>query len=96
MVVESYSENNVSASMVPPKLKHYWLGLVSLDDLLTNTLESAAGMLVSQYAGSFPQYDRSRRELLFVMTAVSVITRATRAHFSSQQSSRAASLVPAD
>lgn len=51
MVVESYSENNMSASMVPPKLKRYWLGLASLDDLRTNTLESAAGMLVSQYAG---------------------------------------------
>ncbi|XP_032681239.1 sushi, von Willebrand factor type A, EGF and pentraxin domain-containing protein 1 isoform X1 [Odontomachus brunneus] len=51
MVVDSYSENNMSASMVPPKLKRYWLGLASLDDLRTNTLESAAGMLVSQYAG---------------------------------------------
>lgn len=29
----------------------YWLGLASLDDLRTNTLESAAGLLVSQYSG---------------------------------------------
>lgn len=29
----------------------YWLGLASLDDLRTNTLESAAGALVSQYSG---------------------------------------------
>lgn len=53
MVVESYSENNMSASMIGRHLDHYWLGLASLDDLRTNTLESAAGMLVSQYAGSY-------------------------------------------
>lgn len=29
----------------------YWLGLASLDDLRTNTLESASGALVSQYEG---------------------------------------------
>lgn len=29
----------------------YWLGLASLDDLRTNTLESTAGGLVSQYSG---------------------------------------------
>lgn len=29
----------------------YWLGLASLDDLRTNTLESASGALVSQYSG---------------------------------------------
>lgn len=52
MVVESYSENNMSASMIGRHLDRYWLGLASLDDLRTNTLESAAGMLVSQYAGS--------------------------------------------
>ncbi|CAD6227295.1 GSCOCG00006083001-RA-CDS, partial [Cotesia congregata] len=51
MVVESYSENNMSASIVGKHLDKYWLGLASLDDLRTNTLESAAGMLVSQYAG---------------------------------------------
>lgn len=51
MVVESYSENNMSVSMVGRHLDRYWLGLASLDDLRTNTLESAAGMLVSQYAG---------------------------------------------
>lgn len=53
MVVESYSENNMSANMIGRHLDHYWLGLASLDDLRTNTLESAAGMLVSQYAGSY-------------------------------------------
>lgn len=52
MVVESYSENNMSASMIGRHLDRYWLGLASLDDLRTNTLESAAAMLVSQYAGS--------------------------------------------
>jgi len=53
MVVESYSENNMSANMIGRHLNRYWLGLASLDDLRTNTLESAAGMLVSQYAGSY-------------------------------------------
>ena len=51
MLVESHSENNVSASLIGRNLDRYWLGLASLDDLRTNTLESAAGMLVSQYAG---------------------------------------------
>lgn len=53
MVVDSYSENNMTASMVPasPSNNHYWLGLATVDDLRTNTLESAAGALVSQYAG---------------------------------------------
>jgi len=53
MVVESYSENNMSANMISRHLDRYWLGLASLDYLRTNTLESAAGMLVSQYAGSY-------------------------------------------
>lgn len=58
MAVESYSENNITAaiatSSVPLERRgasHYWLGLASLDDLRTNTLESAAGTLVSQYSG---------------------------------------------
>lgn len=53
MVVESYTENNMTAGMVPssPSNNHYWLGLATVDDLRTNTLESAAGGLVSQYAG---------------------------------------------
>ncbi|KAF7987305.1 hypothetical protein HCN44_003067 [Aphidius gifuensis] len=51
MVVESYTENNMSITMTGRHHDRYWLGLASLDDLRTNTLESAAGMLVSQYAG---------------------------------------------
>lgn len=51
MVVESYSENNMTTGMIGRNIDHYWLGLSSLDDLRTDTLESAAGMLVSQYAG---------------------------------------------
>ncbi|KAJ8978622.1 hypothetical protein NQ317_011253 [Molorchus minor] len=56
--VESYDENNITASIaitsIPLERRgatHYWLGLASLDDLRTNTLESAAGTLVSQYSG---------------------------------------------
>lgn len=58
MAVESYAENNLTASIANSSgsierrgLDHYWLGLASLDDLRTNTLESAAGTLVSQYSG---------------------------------------------
>lgn len=58
MAVESYSENNMTATIANYSgsverrgLDHYWLGLASLDDLRTNTLESAAGALVSQYSG---------------------------------------------
>lgn len=51
MVVESYAENNMTARMAAAVGPHYWLGLASVDDLRTNTLESAAGALVSQYAG---------------------------------------------
>ncbi|KAK9718535.1 CUB domain [Popillia japonica] len=58
MAVESYSENNLTASIATSSVgldrrsdNHYWLGLASLDDLKTNTLESAAGTLVSQYSG---------------------------------------------
>ncbi|KAK9881868.1 hypothetical protein WA026_018067 [Henosepilachna vigintioctopunctata] len=60
MSIESYEENNytttIAASAVPIERRsnasrNYWLGLASLDDLKTNTLESAAGTLVSQYSG---------------------------------------------
>ncbi|XP_072154980.1 uncharacterized protein uif isoform X2 [Bemisia tabaci] len=58
VLVESYAENNYTAGLALRSLapsersnQQYWLGLTSLDDLRTNTLESAAGVLVSQYAG---------------------------------------------
>ncbi|XP_046990617.1 sushi, von Willebrand factor type A, EGF and pentraxin domain-containing protein 1 [Schistocerca americana] len=58
VLVESYAENNYTASVALRSLQpgdhsshQYWLGLAALDDLRTNTLESAAGLLVSQYAG---------------------------------------------
>lgn len=58
MSVETYMENNMTSSLASASLSmdrrglnHYWLGLASLDDLKTNTLESAAGTLVSQYSG---------------------------------------------
>lgn len=58
MAVESFSENNLTAAIATSSVSlerrgasHYWLGLASLDDLRTNTLESAAGTLVSQYSG---------------------------------------------
>lgn len=60
MAVESYKENNLTAAIatasVPMERRggahHYWLGLSSLEDFKTNTLESAAGTLVSQYSGN--------------------------------------------
>lgn len=57
VAVDSFAENNVTISIAnggdPTKRlsNKYWLGLASLDDLRTNTLESAAGTLVSQYSG---------------------------------------------
>ncbi|XP_063243609.1 sushi, von Willebrand factor type A, EGF and pentraxin domain-containing protein 1 isoform X2 [Bacillus rossius redtenbacheri] len=59
VLVETYAENNFTASLAVRSMgplerqnqHHYWLGFASLDDLRTNTLESAAGILVSQYAG---------------------------------------------
>lgn len=60
VLVESYAENNYTAGLALRSLapsersnQQYWLGLTSLDDLRTNTLESAAGVLVSQYAGEY-------------------------------------------
>lgn len=57
VAIDSYNENNVTLSLAAsadPSKRYsnkYWLGLASLDDLRTNTLESAAGALVSQYSG---------------------------------------------
>lgn len=57
MAVDSYSENNATlfiASNTEASRRtsdKFWLGLASLDDLRTNTLESASGALVSQYSG---------------------------------------------
>lgn len=49
----------------------YWLGLASLDDLRTNTLESASGGLVSQYSGfwSLNQPDPNSGECVAVSLA---------------------------
>lgn len=56
VAIDSYAENNVTHSIANSAeskrlANKYWLGLASLDDLRTNTLESAAGTLVSQYSG---------------------------------------------
>lgn len=57
VAVDSYAENNVTLAITKSSdpsrrgADKYWLGLTSLDDLRTNTLESAAGTLVSQYSG---------------------------------------------
>ena len=56
VVVESYQQNNVSEQLAQEQLSSvpdaaFWLGLMSLDDLSTNTLEAASGSLVPQYAG---------------------------------------------
>lgn len=63
VVVESYQQNNVSERLAQEQLgaqpqsadatenPAFWLGLMSLDDLSTNTLEAASGSLVPQYAG---------------------------------------------
>ena len=59
VVVESYQQNNISERLAQEQLNSapgsddsaFWLGLMSLDDLSTNTLEAASGSLVPQYAG---------------------------------------------
>ncbi|XP_055387901.1 uncharacterized protein LOC129616312 isoform X2 [Condylostylus longicornis] len=57
VAIDSFNENNITLSIArasDPNQRlsdKYWLGLASLDDLRTNTLESAAGTLVSQYSG---------------------------------------------
>ncbi|KAJ9591926.1 hypothetical protein L9F63_001528, partial [Diploptera punctata] len=69
VLVESYSENNFTSGLAIRNTgpadrngPHYWLGLASLDDLRTNTLESAAGLLVSQYSGFWGQTQPDPRE----------------------------------
>jgi hypothetical protein len=68
-LVESFAENNYTAGLVTRSIgpadrngQHYWLGLASLDDLRTNTLESAAGLLVSQYAGIYRCFEEQSKE----------------------------------
>lgn len=57
VAVDSYAENNATLAIASTAeasrrtSDKYWLGLASLDDLRTNTLESASGALVSQYSG---------------------------------------------
>ncbi|XP_063614589.1 sushi, von Willebrand factor type A, EGF and pentraxin domain-containing protein 1-like isoform X2 [Penaeus indicus] len=57
--VESYEQNNFTEHLAHQTLDHptnsYWLGLVSLNDLSTNTLESAGGKHVSLYSGFWAQ-----------------------------------------
>ncbi|XP_050541159.1 sushi, von Willebrand factor type A, EGF and pentraxin domain-containing protein 1 [Daktulosphaira vitifoliae] len=75
VLIESYAENNYTASLARRSLspadrnnQRYWLGLASLDDLRTNTLEYAGGVLVSQYSGfwSLSQPDPSSGECVDV------------------------------
>lgn len=79
--IDSYTENNITlaiaAAAEPNKRQptdRYWLGLASLDDLRTNTLESASGALVSQYSGfwSLNQPDPASGECVAVATARSM------------------------
>uniref|UniRef100_A0A1A9UCN5 Uncharacterized protein n=1 Tax=Glossina austeni TaxID=7395 RepID=A0A1A9UCN5_GLOAU len=57
VAIDSFSENNNTLSIARSNDPNhrasdkYWLGLASLDDLRTNTLESASGALISQYSG---------------------------------------------
>ncbi|XP_069982834.1 uncharacterized protein uif isoform X2 [Penaeus vannamei] len=59
VLVESYEQNNFTEHLAHQTLDHptnsYWLGLVSLNDLSTNTLESAGGQHVSLYSGFWAQ-----------------------------------------
>ncbi|XP_064091137.1 sushi, von Willebrand factor type A, EGF and pentraxin domain-containing protein 1-like isoform X2 [Macrobrachium nipponense] len=59
VLVESYDQNNFTENLAHQTLddptNSYWLGLVSLNDLSTNTLESAGGKHVSLYSGFWSQ-----------------------------------------
>ena len=56
LLIESYEENNFTETLALEELNEpiddsYWLGLRSLNDLSTNTLESAGDKHVSLYSG---------------------------------------------
>ncbi|KAK7079934.1 Calcium ion binding, partial [Halocaridina rubra] len=59
VLVESYNQNNFTEGLAHKTLDEptssYWLGLMSLNDLSTNTLESAGGKHVSLYSGFWSQ-----------------------------------------
>lgn len=54
--VESWSSHNWTLALAK-RFSHgdpnFWLGFNTLDDLRTNTLDSASGSLLSQYAGTY-------------------------------------------
>lgn len=80
VAVDSYAENNVTLGIALAgeasrrTSDKYWLGLASLDDLRTNTLESASGALVSQYSGYWDlnQPDPQSGECVAVSTNAAV------------------------
>lgn len=54
--VSDYTQNNFSSSIADETLKDlsrrsYWIGFQSIDNLSTNTLESASGTFISMYVG---------------------------------------------
>ncbi|XP_018027289.2 sushi, von Willebrand factor type A, EGF and pentraxin domain-containing protein 1, partial [Hyalella azteca] len=59
LLVDSYVENNFTQHLAHSQLDHptssYWLGAVALNELNTNTLESAGGDHVSLYSGFWAQ-----------------------------------------
>ncbi|XP_045124302.1 sushi, von Willebrand factor type A, EGF and pentraxin domain-containing protein 1-like isoform X1 [Portunus trituberculatus] len=59
VLVESYEQNNFTNTLAKRSLddaaNSYWLGLVTLNDLSTNTLGSASGKHVSLYSGFWSQ-----------------------------------------
>ncbi|KAI8115214.1 CUB and sushi domain-containing protein 1 [Lucilia cuprina] len=57
VAIDTFAENNDTLTIARSNDPNhrasdkYWLGLASLDELRTNTLESASGALISQYSG---------------------------------------------
>ena len=77
VVVESYQQNNISERLAQEGLNAvthpdaaFWLGLMSLDDLSTNTLEAASGSLVPQYAGTCCGFPMKKGKHLAKLTSV--------------------------
>lgn len=56
-LISDYTQNNFTSYIADQSLKEdstsrsYWIGFQSIDNLSTNTLESASGRFISKYVG---------------------------------------------
>ena len=64
MLISDFTQNNFTAALAEASLREagddgrsFWIGFESIDQLSTNTIESASGRFVSKYVG-FWAYDQ--------------------------------------